>query len=160
MRFVAESTAWLAGAHAESFTATVGSTMDTAMGARGGQVFDPAGRRALILEGTTGTPRFVPEQPGYYEIRGGGRSDYIAVNVDARESRLTRLTPESVERWLALEPAAASASEGASGTATASAGPERWWPLWFWVLLGAALLAFLEPVVANYHLHVLRERRE
>ena len=65
------------------------------------------GKRATLLVGTGDDSRFVPEQPGYYEIRGGGRSDFIAVNIDPRESRLERLPPEAVERWLALRPAEA-----------------------------------------------------
>jgi hypothetical protein len=32
-------------------------------------------------------------------------------------------------------------------------------PVWFWMLLAAALLAFAEPLVANYHLKVQREKR-
>jgi hypothetical protein len=136
----------------------VGSTMDTGLGGRtGGAVFDPAGKRATLLEGTGDDSRFVPEQPGYYEIRGGGRSDFIAVNVDPRESRLERLPPEAVERWLALKPPEAAASASPAGGAVAA---ERWFPLWFWLLLGAAMLAFVEPLVANYHLNILRERRE
>lgn len=181
VRFVAEATAWLAGARAEGASAQVGSPMDTGLGGRtGGAVFDPAGNRATMLEGggreglsadgaaapgaagpsLSGAARFVPDQPGYYEIRGGGRSDFIAVNVDPRESRLERMTPEAVERWLALkaaQPALAGATASPAGGASA---PERWFPLWFWLLLGAAVLAFLEPVVANYHLNILRERRE
>lgn len=158
VRFVAEATAWLAGARAEGATAQVGSTMDTGLGGRtSGAVFDPQGRRATLLESAGDDSRFVPEQPGYYEIRGGGRSDYIAVNVDPRESRLERLPPEAIERWLALKPPEAATSAGPAGGGEA---PQRWFPLWFWLLLGAVLLAFVEPLVANYHLNILRERRE
>jgi hypothetical protein len=32
-------------------------------------------------------------------------------------------------------------------------------PVWLWMLFAAALLAFVEPLVANYHLGVRRERR-
>jgi hypothetical protein len=161
VRFVAEATAYLAGAHAESFTALVGSATEAVAGARGGgQVFDPSGKRALLLQGTSDTTRFVPEMPGYYEIRGGGRSDYIAVNPDPRESALQRLPEESVQRWLGLQREAASPGSAGSGSATAASGPQPWLPVWFWLLLAAGLLAFLEPVVANYHLHILRERSE
>ena len=155
VRFVAESAVYLAGARAEAATALVGSAVDADLSGRGGQVFDPAGRRALVLEGTAGSPRLIPDQPGFYEVRGGGRSDYIAVNADPRESRLERLDAAAVERWEALRSSAVPTS-----TVEAPEQPSRLIPVWFWLLLGAALLAFLEPVVANYHLHVLRERRE
>jgi hypothetical protein len=168
VRFIAEATAWLAGARAEGATGQVGSAMDIGLGGRtGGAVFDPSGKRVTMLEGGAGagsastmgageTARFIPEQPGYYEIRGGGRSDFIAVNVDPRESRLERMAPEAAEHWRSLQALPAA-------TATASAGaqiPQRWFPLWFWLLLGAALFAFFEPLLANHHLNILRERRE
>ncbi|MGC4029047.1 MAG: BatA domain-containing protein [Steroidobacteraceae bacterium] len=161
VRFVAESAMYLAGTQAEAITATVGGPVDADLGGRGGQVFDPAGERALMLQGTAGSLRFVPAQPGFYEVRGGGRSDYIAVNPDPRESRLERLERAVVERWLALKAAAAPAG-GQTAAVARAAQPDagRLIPVWFWLLLGAALLALFEPLVANYHLYVLRERRE
>jgi hypothetical protein len=129
-------------------------------GRGGGQVFDPAGQRALVLQGTAGSLRLVPTQPGFYEVRGGGRSDYIAVNPDPRESRLEPLDAAAVERWLALRAQATPAGDVAAGAAAAPADAGRVIPVWFWLLLGAALLAFFEPLMANYHLSVLRERRE
>ena len=70
-----------------------------------------------------------------YEVRGGGRSDFIAVNVDPRESRLARWMRPRVKRWLALQ--AASAASGPAAAQAASAAPrERCYPLWFWLLLG------------------------
>jgi hypothetical protein len=33
-----------------------------------------------------------------------------------------------------------------------------WVPVWFWLLLLAAVLAFIEPLVANGHLTVKREQ--
>ena len=162
VRFVAEAAVYLAGARSEAATAMVGAPMEADLGSRGGgQVFDPRGERAFVLQGNAGAQRLVPELPGFYELRGGGRSDFIAVNVDPRESNLERLAPEAVESWLALRPASA-APPGVAAEAPAAvvAGAERLVPVWFWLLLAAALLAFIEPVVANYHLPILRERRE
>ncbi|MDR2214250.1 MAG: BatA domain-containing protein [Nevskiaceae bacterium] len=166
VRFIAEATVWLAGARAEGATGQVGTGVDIGAGGRsGGAVFDPAGKRVTALESggvSAGEEisRFVPDQPGYYEVRGGGRSDYIAVNADPRESRLEPMTPDTVQRWLALKPLPPSS---AGATASPSGAPQaepRWFPLWFWLLLGAVLLAFAEPLMANYHLNILRERRE
>jgi hypothetical protein len=159
VRFVAESAVYLAGARAQGATALVGSPVETDLSGRGGgQVFDPDGERALMLVGSAGDQRLVPDRPGYYEVRGGGRSDFIAVNVDPRESRLERLDTGAVERWQALQTAAPAATVAGAESAPADTG--RLLPVWFWLLLAAALLAFFEPMVANYHLHVLRERRE
>jgi hypothetical protein len=163
VRFVAEATAHLAGARAEAATATVGAALESDLARRGGgQVFDPAGRRTVMLDGTTGGPRLVPELPGYYEVRGGGRSDFIAVNVDPRESALGRLDEAARARWLALRavPATGGDASADAGKAGDSAQPAaRLIPIWFWLLMAACLLAFIEPLVANYHLHVLREGR-
>jgi hypothetical protein len=163
VQFVAEATAYLAGARAEAAMATVGAALESDLARRGGgQVFDPAGKRTVMLDGTTSGPRLVPELPGYYEVRGGGRSDFIAVNVDPRESSLTRLDEAARTRWLALKSASAPSGPQAAGAevrgAQAQAGT-RLIPVWFWLLLAGCLLAFIEPLVANYHLHVLREGR-
>lgn len=158
VRFVAEATAHLAGARAEAATATVGAALESDLARRGGgQVFDPAGHRTVMLDGTSGGPRLVPELPGYYEVRGGGRSDFIAVNVDPRESKLARLDEAARTRWLALRAAPAPSDAPVAGNAAQPA--SRLIPIWFWLLIAACLLAFIEPLVANYHLNVLREGR-
>jgi hypothetical protein len=126
---------------------------------RGGQVFDPNGRRAMLLDASGQGPRLVPEMPGYYEVRGGGRSDFIAVNVDARESQLARMPDASRERWLALKAAPAASPQAVKSSPAVDSPVERLTPVWFWFLLGAALLALVEPLLANHHLHVQRERR-
>ncbi|HWL62853.1 MAG TPA: BatA domain-containing protein [Steroidobacteraceae bacterium] len=154
VRFVAEATAWLANARFDAASATVGSPLDaTSLRRGGGQVFDPRGERSTMLGGGEESLRFIPELAGFYEVRGGGRSDFIAVNTDPRESMLVPLDEAARERWLALQrPAGADA--GPTGSASAT---ERLVPIWFWLLLAATLLAFMEPLVANYHLGVRRE---
>ena len=92
VRFVAEATAWLAGARFDAASATVGLALDASSLRRGGaQVFDPRGERTAMLGGAAEELRWVPDLPGFYELRGGGRSDYVAVNPDPRESRLAPL---------------------------------------------------------------------
>ena len=154
VRFIAEATAWLSGSRFDAATAVVGTAVDaTALRRGGGQVFDPAGERAALLGGEAGGAQWVPEMAGFYEVRGGGRSDFVAVNVDPRESRLVRWDAASRDRWEALQPAPAAVQQNVAGTSTA----ERFVPVWFWLLLGAVVLAFVEPLVANYHLKVRRE---
>lgn len=154
VRFVSEATAYLAGARFDAASATVGTTLDSAALRRGGgQLFDPAGERAAMLGGTRDGTQWVPEQAGYYEVRGGGRSDYIAVNVDPRESRLERWDEAARERWMAMQQAGSAAQQ----VAEAASASERLVPVWFWLLFAAVVLAFIEPLVANYHLKVRRE---
>jgi len=155
VRFVAEATAWLAGARFDAASATVGLALDATSLRRGGaQLFDPRGERTEMLGGTDEL-RWVPALPGFYELRGGGRSDYVAVNPDARESRLAPLDQEAQDRWQALQPA----PDAVVAVAASSSASERLVPVWFWLLLAAAALAFLEPLVANYHLNIRREQR-
>jgi hypothetical protein len=154
VRFVAEATAWLAGARFDAAAATVGLALDaTSLRRGGGQVFDPDGQRTTMLTGDERSLRFVPQMPGFYEVRGGGRSDFIAVNPDPRESLLAPLDEDARARWLALQQPATAAAR-ADGVAS---GTERLVPIWFWLLLAAVALAFVEPLVANYHLSVRRE---
>jgi hypothetical protein len=129
--------------------------MDADLLRGGGQVFDPAGKRSSLLGGRASGAQWVPDQPGFYELRASGRSDYIAVNVDPRESRLERWDEDSRTRWLALQDLDRTAAQ--VGQAAAAPG-ERLFPLWFWLLLGAAALAFMEPLLANHYLNVRRER--
>jgi hypothetical protein len=157
VRFVAEATAWLAGARFDAASATVGMTLDASSVRRGGgQVFDPQGERSTMLGGSGEEQglRWAPELAGFYEVRGGGRSDYIAVNTDARESLLAPLDAGARESWLAMQ---RTVQEAAAAGGTVASATERLVPIWFWLLLAAVALAFLEPLVANYHLSVRRE---
>ncbi len=154
VRFVAEATAWLAGARFDAASATVGAPLDASSLRRGGgQVFDPRGERTAMLTGDEQSLRFVPELAGFYEVRGGGRSDFIAVNADPRESMLAPLDVDARERWLALQRPPGDGNPTVAG----GSGTERLIPIWFWLLLVAVALAFVEPLVANYHLSVRRE---
>jgi hypothetical protein len=155
VRFVAEATAYLSDTRVDAVAATVGAPLDASRLGRGGQVFDPQGKRASLLGGVAGGSQWLPELPGFYELRAGGRSDYIAVNVDPRESRLARWDADSRSRWLALQDLK---PDAAQTTAAAATPGEQLRPIWFWLLLAAAVLAFMEPLVANYHLSVQRER--
>jgi Aerotolerance regulator N-terminal len=153
VRFVAEAAAYLAGEHGEAM-GLVGSPVEANLARGGGQVFDPNGRRVMMMGAREG-PRLVPELPGFYEVRGGGRSDWIGVNTDARESDLRPLDAASLQRWQALSTPASTAD----AAVVAARSSQRLLPLWFWLLIAAALVAFMEPLVANYHLHLLRESR-
>jgi Aerotolerance regulator N-terminal len=156
VRFVAEATAYLSDTRLDAVAAIVGTSLDASrLGRGGGQVFDPQGKRASLLGGIAGGTQWLPDLPGFYELRASGRSDYIAVNVDPRESRLARWDADSRMRWLALQNLQPAVPQTTAAAATPG---ERLRPIWFWLLLAAAVLAFLEPLVANYHLNVQRER--
>jgi hypothetical protein len=155
VRFVAEATAYLSNTRGDAATALVGTAMNAELLRKGGgRVFDPEGKSATMLGGLA-SAQWVPEKAGFYELRGGGKSDYIAVNVDPRESRLGRWDDAARQRWLELQNLERTAANAGAGV---SASGERLFPLWFWLLFGAAVLAFMEPLLANYYLNVRRER--
>lgn len=153
VRFVGEAARYLTGAGTSS-NVVVGTVLPTdARGRSGAQVFDPDGRRVLTLSDLAGAaPRVRAEKAGFYELRGGGRSTWIAVNPDARESDLTRMPAESIERWRGLQ----SPAEPETADPAAPSAGSGLIAIWPWLLLLAVTLAFIEPLVANSHLYVRR----
>jgi hypothetical protein len=153
VRFIGEAARYLTAAAAAPNT-IVGAVLPTGVNGRNGaQVFDPSGKRVLALGDTAGRTQLFAERVGFYEVRGGGRSDWIAVNCDPRESDLSRMSDASVAQWNRLqtpEHAPANVQQ-----ANADTGPQLK-ALWPWLLLLAVTLAFVEPLVANSHLHVRR----
>jgi hypothetical protein len=156
VRFIGEATRYLTGA-TQTPNATVGTLLPTAVSGRtGAQVFDPRGQRVLPLSDTAGAARLMAEQTGFYEVRGGGRSDWVAANVDPRESDLTPLSQESIERWQRLQSNATAAQDAAATVSAQAESAPQMKSIWPWILLLAVTLAFVEPVVANSYLHVRR----
>ena len=153
VRFIGEAARYLTAAAAAP-NAIVGAVLPTGVNGRNGaQVFDPTGKRVLALSDTAGQTRLFAQTVGFYEVRGGGRSDWIAVNADPRESDLARMPAAGVAQWNRLQ-----TPERATATvqqANADAGPQLK-ALWPWLLLLAVTLAFVEPLVANSYLHVRR----
>jgi hypothetical protein len=152
VHFIGAAASYLTQAEATTTSALVGSNVTTGLTAGGGgQIFDPQGRRVLGLAQST-TDRLIPDQAGFYEIRGSEGARWLAVNVDARESDLATLPPDFVARWQALraqEPTSAVAS-----TPVAEAKPESLGP---WLLWLAAILLLAETLLANRHLAIRRE---
>jgi len=133
-----------------SSEAPLGSTLSVrALGMEGGQIFDPDGQRALGLGG--GTSDVVLEQVGFYEVQGGGRTEVVAVNADPRESDLTPVDDDTLERWQGLGFEADGRVDVATEAGEAVAVPLGPWLLW---VLVAALL--MESLVGNWHLRVRR----
>ena len=152
VRFVGEAARYLT-ATAAAPNITVGSLLPTGVNGRNGaQIFDPNGRRVLALSDTAEQPRLFANTIGFYEVRGGGRSDWIAVNADARESDLARMPAPAIGQWSKMQTPAR-----ANNVQSANAGtPDQLKALWPWLLLLAVTLAFMEPLVANSHLHIRR----
>lgn len=152
VHFIGAAAGYLTRAEATTSSATVGSTITTGLTAGGGgQIFDPQGRRVLALAQST-TDRLIPDQAGFYEIRGSEGARWLAVNVDSRESNLASLPADFVARWQALRvqaPVQSVATAPTPEAAPKSLGP---WLLWL-----AAMLLLAEVLLANRHLAIRRE---
>lgn len=152
VHFIGAAASYLTRVEATASSAIVGSTVTTGLTAGGGgQIFDPQGRRVLGLAQST-TDRLIPDQAGFYEIRGSEGARWLAVNVDSRESNLATLPADFIARWQALraqEPAPTVAAATAPEAMPKSLGP---WLLWL-----AAILLLAEVLLANRHLAIRRE---
>lgn len=149
--FIAGLANHLLGGAGFSNEAPLGSTLALrAMGLQGGQIFDPRGEPAL---GLGGTDDVLLDQIGFYELAGGGRTDLVAVNFDVRESDLTSLDAETIERWQGL----GRRPDDAGGADVAVAGDEAVLaPLARWILVLLLAVVGMESWIGNWHLRVRR----
>jgi hypothetical protein len=153
VQFIGSAARYLTGPDTSAASATVGSAVMTGLtAAGGGQIFDPQGKRVLGLAQAS-VERLMPDRAGFYEIRGGERVRWLAVNVDARESDLTPMSAAFVQRWQEMvarpRPAANIPAAARTGTAARPLGPSLMWL--------AALLLLGELLLANRHLAIRRE---
>jgi hypothetical protein len=109
-------------------------------------VLDPEGRRVLELSETSKALGFTLSREGFYQVRrAGGRQELVAVNADRRESDFEVIPEETLALWQNTGEGAAAAA----GTTRLESKPR---PIWWYVLLGAFLLALAESLVAARHL--------
>lgn len=153
--FVAETARHLTGAETAVGEALLGSVLE--LGRRRGagpsvQVVGPSGERVLSLSDSVNREAVPLESVGFYEVRGGGRSELIGVNPDPRESNLLRIEEDTLHLWQ-------STGRAAEGPAAADADFRPEVPPWrVWRALLALLLpvVLLESVLANRHLDAIR----
>jgi hypothetical protein len=156
VQFIADAARYLVEQDATTQTARVGAPVVTGLtAASGGQIFDPQERRVLALGEASAVDRFIPDQVGFYEIRGAGGQKWIAVNVDTRESDVTRLPESQMQRWQALRAPPPEQSTVAT-TAAADGAPSKR-SIGYLVLLIAAVFVVVELLMANHYLAVRRE---
>jgi hypothetical protein len=154
VQFISQAARYLIGDASATASTTVGTPVPTGLTAEsGGQIFDPEGKRVLDLADMTAAERLLPTRLGFYEARHANGAKWLAVNIDRRESELTALDAEYLNRWRALTQRSKTtptpAPEVAADTQTQSLGPALLWL--------AALLLIAELLVANRYLAVRRE---
>jgi hypothetical protein len=157
VRFMGEAARYLSGAGVAAASSQVGSTVMTGLtAASGGQIFDPQGQRVLNLNETVSADRLVPDRTGFYEIRSGAGARWIAVNVDTRESDLTPMSSQALQRWRGLQSAQAAPATSAAASDD-QADPAATLSLGYWLLMIAVALLAMELLLANHYLAVRRE---
>jgi hypothetical protein len=155
VQFIADAAKYLVEQDPTTQTARVGAPVLTGLtAAGGGQIFDPQSRRVLALGEADAADRFIPDQAGFYEIRGAGGQKWIAVNVDPRESDVTRMPDTQVQRWKALH---APPSQPTADVVAAAEGAPAKRSIGFLVFMIAAVFVVVELVLANHYLTVRRE---
>jgi hypothetical protein len=132
--------------------ADLGSTLAVrALGFAGGQIFDPSGDAALGLG--AGSDDVLLDQVGFYEVVGGGTSELVAVNFDARESDLAPVDAATHERWKGLGVRPGETAAPVAVTTSADRVPSSLGPLLVMLLL---MLVVMESLVGNWHLRIRR----
>jgi len=155
VRFIADAARYLTVRDASAMSYTVGSRIATGVVAgMGGQIFDPAGGRVLGLDNAADASHLTPAMIGFYEVRSGPQKRWLAVNADARESDLTPLSADAVQRWRELMPPTAP-QPGSTASQTQQAPPDR--ALGWHFLIAAAVLLLVELLLANYRLTIRRD---
>jgi hypothetical protein len=132
--------------------ADLGSTLAVrALGLTGGRIFDPRGEAALGLG--AGTDAVLLDQVGFYEVVGGGTTELVAVNFDPRESDLTPVDAETLERWRGLGVRAGDSTAPVAVVASGETVPSS---LGLWLVMFLLMLVVVESLVGNWHLRIRR----
>ena len=149
--FIAGVANYLLGGAGFTSEADLGSTLAVrALGLTGGQIFDPRGEKALALGGSGDV---LLDQVGFYEVMGGGLSELVAVNFDARESDLTPVDAAALERWRGLGVRTTPDAQAAQAAAAEEPVPRSLGP---WLVIALLLVAVMESSVGNWHLRIRR----
>jgi hypothetical protein len=133
--------------------ADLGSTLAVrALGFSGGQIFDPRGEAALGLG--AGSDDVLLDQVGFYEVVGGGTTELVAVNFDARESDLKPVDAATLDRWrgLGVRPG----EDVAAPVAVTSQADRVPISLGQWLVMLLLALVVMESMVGNWHLRIRR----
>ena len=154
--FAAQSARYLAGAGDQESSLTVNESLELGRrreASRMVQVFDPAGTRALSLSEAMERNDLTLDRTGFWELRGEGSVEIIAVNSDPRESNMRPIDTETLNLWR---------STGRGGDVAVGTGeqtPIKPPPIevWKWLLVLLVLVVLIESVVGNRRLDVRRE---
>jgi hypothetical protein len=146
--FVIEAARYLSGSEQVIRSFAAGSTLPLSLvGGTSGQVVDPQGNTVLSLADTTRAQQIQLDQTGFYEVYTSQGSHTVAVNVDARESKLAAMPSETLQRWVA-------AMSGPEDAAAAASFEQQAEPveLWHALLFILVLVLIGESMLGNWYL--------
>jgi hypothetical protein len=146
--FIIEVAGYLSGINEISKNYTTGSSLPLSLiGSASGQVVDPDGLTILSLVDTTRAQQIKLDKPGFYEVYTPEGSMLVAANIDPRESDLTSISQELLDRW--QDAAARPDSIVADQSGLVESEPLE---LWHWLLFILAVIIIGESMLGNTYL--------
>lgn len=146
--FIIETAGYLSGINKISKTYTTGASLPLSLvGNTSGQVVDPDGNTVLSLADTTRAQQINLDKPGFYEVYTSQDNMLVAANIDPRESELTRISQELLDRWQDATARLEGIVAGQPGTLESE--PLE---LWHWLLFVLAMVVIAESMLGNTYL--------
>ncbi len=146
--FIIETAGYLSGINKISKTYTTGASLPLSLvGNTSGQVVDPDGNTVLSLADTTRAQQINLDKPGFYEVYTSQDNMLVAANIDPRESELTRISQEVLDRWQDATARLEGIVAGQPGTLESE--PLE---LWHWLLFVLAMVVIAESMLGNTYL--------
>lgn len=143
--FMVEAASYLSGINQVSKTYTTGASLPLSLiGSASGQVVDPDGDTVLSLADTTRAQQIKLDKPGFYEVYTAAGRTLVAANIDPRESDLSRISQELLDRW--QDAAARTDGIGGGQSDIVESAPLE---LWHWLLLMLAVVVIAESLLGN-----------
>jgi len=146
--FMVEAAGYLSGVSEIPKTYTTGASLPLSLiGSASGQVVDPDGNTVLSLADTTRAQQINLDKPGIYEVYTPQGDMLVAANIDPRESELSKISQELLDRW--QDATARSDDIGAVQSDIVAAEPLE---LWHWLLFMLAVVGIAESMLGNAYL--------
>ena len=146
--FIMQSIEFLGG---NTTTALYKSTGETISVAAGTQLISPTGEPLRELSDISTRASMVVDEPGIYQLRNSAGTQSVAVNFDSRESDITPMDNDMLEKWRQV------ATNAPIDNITASSAGTRKQGFWKWLLPLLLILLMFESLYSHRHLWIRRE---
>ncbi len=128
------------------------STGDAITVSSGAQLLDPNGEPMKDLSKNSERTSIRLDNPGIYRLQSAAGSQAIAVNSDPRESDISTMDADTLEKWQQI---ASTANSNATATNTSTINNQK--SFWLWLLPLLLVVALLESIYSHRHLWIRRE---